>query len=253
MRLTPLLLLPLAACGPGRSGPQPAQLVVLAAASTTVPLHEIAAAFERREQVAVRLNLNASSTLARQIEAGAPADVFISANAEWMDRLEAEGLIDPGSRVELLSNRLVVVVPRGTERPGAPPADLRTLLSGLTALGDPEHVPAGRYARAALERLGVWDGLRVVATIDVRAALRLAEMGEVDAAVVYRSDAAGSERVVVAAEIDPGLHERIAYPVARLRRARPEADAFLRYLRGPEAAAIFERAGFLPAEAAGAP
>jgi molybdate transport system substrate-binding protein len=231
---------------PAPSGPRP--VAVFAAASTGGPLDRIAERFEQETGIPVELNYAASSTLARQIEAGADAGVFISANAEWMDYLERLGLIEAVSRADVLSNGLVVVVPRGGGPAGRGAADLPALLAGRVALGDPGHVPAGRYARQALERLGLWDQVsgRVIGAIDVRAALRLAETGEADAAIVYATNAIGSAGIQVAARLDPSLHDPIVYSAASCAGAGAGARAFLEYLRGAEAAAIFGAAGFAP-------
>ncbi len=178
----------LAGCGPG-SGPEPAAVMVFAAASTTDVVGEAARRFEARSGVRVVCSFGGSSSLARQITAGAPADVYVSADQAWMDALESEALIEAGSRRDLMANELVLVAPAEVafevDFAGAAP-DVRRI-----AVGDPAHVPAGRYAREALEWLSWWPALeaRLLPAQDVRAALRLVELGEADAGIVYATDA----------------------------------------------------------------
>jgi molybdate transport system substrate-binding protein len=216
------------------------RLLVFAAASLKNALDEANAAYGAPATVSYA----ASSALARQIEAGAPARVFISADLEWMDYLERKGLLDPGSRRKLLGNRLVWIVP--SARP--PAADPLSHLGkdGRLALADPQHVPAGKYAKAALERLGVWPGVekRVAAAENVRAALALVARGEAPLGVVYETDARAEPKVKIAAGIDTGLHPPIVYPAAVVRGAGPNAQRYLEFLAGSQAAAIFEKHGF---------
>jgi molybdate transport system substrate-binding protein len=221
------------------------EVLVFAAASLTDALQEVGRGFETRRQVRLTFSFAGSNDLARQIRAGAPADVFVSANVERMDEVQRAGLVRPSDRVDLLSNRLVVVVPSASGADVRTPADLTRV--GRIALGDPEAVPAGIYARDWLRRAGLWDALRdrVVPTLDVRAALAAVGSGDVDAAVVYRTDAAVSRRVRVAFEVRREDAPRIVYPAALLAASRgPAARAFLEYLLSGEARVVFERAGF---------
>jgi molybdate transport system substrate-binding protein len=189
--------------------------------------------------------LGGSNDLARQIRAGAPAEVFVSASAERMDEVQGAGFVRPGDRVDLLSNRLVVVVPAESTMPLATAEEL-TRVQRL-ALGDPQAVPAGIYARQWLEKRGLWERVRgrVVPMLDVRAALAAVESGNADAGIVYRTDAATSKRVRVALEVPEAEAPRIVYPAALLATAKgPAARAFFEHLRSPEARTVFERLGF---------
>ena len=222
------------------------EVVVFAAASLTDALTEIAAAFESTTGERVVLNLGGSSLLARQIRAGAPAQVFFSADLAQMEELEQAGLVRAADRVELLSNRLAVVVPLVSTLRVRSAADLAR--AQRIALADPEAVPAGVYARQWLVRLGLWASVRerVVPTLDVRAALAAVASQAADAGVVYRTDAATSARVRVAFEVPEREAPRIVYPVAPLlRTAGPAARAFLTHLRSAPSRAVFARLGFV--------
>jgi molybdate transport system substrate-binding protein len=228
--------------------PRP-ELLVFAAASLTDALGEIGRGFEARTGAHVLFSFAGSNALARQIQAGAPADVFVSANLDRMDELERSGLVRPEDRVSLLSNRLTVVVPRASTLTMSTPRGLEG--ARRLALGDPEAVPAGVYARRWLERVGLWDVLRerVVPTLDVRAALAAVESGAADAGIVYRTDAAISPRVRVALEVPPDEAPRIVYPAAVLASSpSAKARAFLEHLKSAEARAVFSRHGFEPLE-----
>jgi len=216
------------------------RLLVFAAASLKNALDEANAGFGAPCVV----SYGASSTLARQIEAGAPAQVFISADEEWMDYLAKKGLLAAGTRRALLGNRLVWIVPAGREAPGEPWRALGP--RDRLAIGDPQHVPAGKYARAALERMGLWQSLagRVAGAENVRAALALVARGESPLGIVYQTDARDEPRVAIAARIDPRLHPPIVYPAAALRGAAPLALRYLDYLASPQAMAHFARHGF---------
>jgi molybdate transport system substrate-binding protein len=220
------------------------EVVVFAAASLADALREIGAGFEARTSHRVVLSLGGSNDLARQIRAGAPAGVFVSASAERMDEVERAGLVRAGDRVDLLSNRLVVVVPADAATGPSVAADLAGVRR--LALGDPEAVPAGIYARLWLEKLGLWERVRdrVVPTLDVRAALAAVESGNADAGIVYRTDAAISMRVRVAFEVSEREAPRIVYPAAVLAAGGAAARAFFEHLRAREAEAVFERLGF---------
>jgi molybdate transport system substrate-binding protein len=243
-----LWLAAVAGCGqPSEQNARP-EVVVFAAASTTDVLTEIARDFEAREGVTVRLSFAGSSTLAKQIDAGAPAELFLSANPEWMDYVQQRGRLADGSRRDLLANRLVLIAPHGKGFPVRmePGFDLAAAFGGRLALGDPTHVPAGEYAKAALQHMGWWDALadRLAPGADVRAALRYVEMGEAAAGVVYATDAASSDRVELLATFPADSHPPIRYPVALCKQHTPAAEAFGQFLQTPQAAEVFKKHGF---------
>ncbi len=223
-------------------------VTVYAAASAADALNEIAREYERIAGVKVQLNCAASSTLAKQIEAGAPADIFLSADAAWMDYLGERKLVQPGTRSDLLGNRLVIVALKTS------PLTVRMEKSfslagafdGRLAVGDPQHVPAGRYAREALTSLGWWYGVkdRLAVAMDVRGALRFVETGEAAAGIVYATDALASDKVCVVATFPLHACKPIRYPVALCSRATPPARDFLAYLHSEAAGAVFTCDGF---------
>lgn len=225
--------------------------VVLAAASLQEALTEAADAWAAKHHARPVISFAGSSALARQIEAGAPADLFISADEEWMDYLARKGLIRPNSRATLLSNQLVLIAPVGsnttlTIRRGFPLA--RALGSGRLAMADPDSVPAGKYGKAALSHLAVWPLLasKVARAENVRAALALVERGEAPYGVVYATDARASSRVRVVGIFPASSHPAIAYPIAALRGStNPAAETFRRFLVSREGKAIFARHGFV--------
>lgn len=222
-------------------------LVVLAASSLQDVLPVAARAWERNGGTDVRLSFDATSRLAPQIFRGAPADVFISADGEWMRWLEERGSVKPGTVLPLVTNQLVFVVPWGTRNPPGTPAELEwSEFENLALAG--EDVPAGRYARMALEMAGVWDGLasRVIRGGSVRGALEWVAAGEADAGVVYRTDALAEPRVRVAFSLGGEGYPEVVYPGALLAQTQnPElAQEFLAFLQGSEAMAIFTDAGF---------
>ncbi len=226
------------------------EITVFAAASLTDALQEIAAVYERTSLDRVIFNFGASSQLALQIREGAPADLFISADEEKMSLLERLNLLAPSTRVVLLSNTLVIVVPKAH---GARIVSLRDLASSRIesiALAEPSSVPAGIYARKLLETAGLWAQVekKIIPTDNVRSALSAAEAGNVDTAIVYRSDAMSSKRVRIALAIPRNRGPAIAYPAALLREAEHPAAArrLLAFLRSSAARSIFERHGFIP-------
>lgn len=227
------------ACVFASSAPAADGLLVFAAASLKNALDEVNRAYD----APVRTSYAASSALARQIERGAPADVFLSADADWMDYLERRGQVVKGTRRPLLGNRLVWVAPAGSPVPAEPLALLGQ--SGRLAIADPAHVPAGKYARAALEHAGTWDRIagRLAPAENVRAALALVARGEAPLGVVYETDARAEPKVRVLARIDARLHPRIEYPAAAVRGS-PGTARYLAFLASPTAAAIFEKHGF---------
>ncbi|HVU18515.1 MAG TPA: molybdate ABC transporter substrate-binding protein [Candidatus Didemnitutus sp.] len=226
-----------------------ADLTVFAAASLTDVLQPVANAYHTRNPAdTVHFNFAASSTLARQITEGAPADIFFSADEAKMDGLEKGGLILAGTRRRLLGNSLVVVVPADTTRAISAPDDLAGPSIRHLALAETKTVPAGIYARAWLEKSGLWDKIadRIVTTENVRACLAAVESGNADAAIVYQTDARISHRARVAFAITGPRAPDISYPVAVVRNSKQEADArqFADFLAGAEAKALFEHAGF---------
>lgn len=243
-----------AGCGPG-GGADPPTLLVSAAASLSEALEAAADRFEERQGVRVLLNVGGSQALASQIIAGAPVDVFISADRRQMDRAAAAGRIDAARRVDLLSNQLVIVVPSGRAGALAGPRDLADPAIRRIALGDPEASPAGVYARRYLESLGLWEPLRgrIAPARSVRATLRAVEAGAADAGIVYRTDARTSAGAVTAFTVPLEDGPAIVYPAAVIRDAPNPADAarFLDYLRSEGALRRFAEAGFLPPPAGG--
>lgn len=224
--------------------------LVLAAASLQEALTEAASAWTARKHARPVISFAGSPALARQIEAGAPADLFIPADEEWMDHVAARGLLRKGTRSVLLSNRLVLVAPAGSRARlviGRNFPLARTLGSGRLAMADPDSVPAGKYGKMALVNLGVWPGVagRIARAENVRAALALVERGEAPFGIVYATDARASAKVRVIGMFPPGSHPPITYPLALLKTAsHPDAEAFRRFLLSPEGKAIFARRGF---------
>jgi molybdate transport system substrate-binding protein len=229
-----------------KSGEHKAEARIYAATSLTDVLDALAKDFEPIRGSHVVASYGASNTLAQQIREGAPAGVFISASAEWVDKLEGWGLVEPGSRVDLASNSLVVVVPKDAKLRPAKLEDLADAKFARIALADPVAVPAGRYAKAALEKAGLFGSLKgkVVAAQDVRAALSYVERGEAPVGVVYATDAAASGKVDVALRVPPELHGKIVYPMVLLRGAKRRARELHEFLKSEKAWAAFEKAGF---------
>jgi len=246
MRASVLTLL--LALGPAQSLPAQ-ELNVFAAASLTDALQELAASYETAGGGRIALNLGASSTLARQIEEGAPADLFLSADEAKMEGLERKGLLLPGTRRSVLSNTLAVVVPAGSRLKIAAARDLAGPAVGRLALAEPRTVPAGIYAREYLVKQGLWERLaaRVIPTENVRGALAAVESGNVEAGIVYKTDARISKQVKVAYEVPAAGGPKISYPFAVLAGSahRNAALRFLAYLESPAGLAAFRRHGFL--------
>ena len=224
--------------------------LVLAAASLQESLTAAAQAWASRDHPQPVLSFGASSALARQIEAGAPAELFISADEDWMNELQSKKLIQPGSRVSLLGNRLVLIAPRASRvglaiTRGFPLA--RALGSGRLAIADPAAVPAGKYAKAALTTLGVWQSVepRLAPAENVRAALVFVERAGAPLGIVYETDAIASKKVRVVGRFPVSSYPRISYPLAALRTStNPEAEGFRQFLISPAGKAIFRRFGF---------
>lgn len=260
-RLTVLLAAFIAAAGPGAGGAiMAADVTVFAAASLTDAMTEVGRDFEAAEGIEVRFSFASSSTLARQIEAGAPAGVVALASNDWADYLAARGLILSESRVSPIGSSLVVIAPvDSTATLSDPPkaAELTGILGhdGRLALGDPAHVPAGIYAQEAMVNLGLWDALadRLALTDNVRAALALVAHGETPLGVVYATDAAVAPQVRVLATLPNSSHAPITYPFALVAGGdTEEARAFLDFVTGSAGLAIFHRYGFAIAGRVGA-
>lgn len=238
-----LLLAPLAA--------RAQELTVFAAASLTDAMKDVSAQWAQAGHQPLRLSFGSSSTLARQIEQGAPANLFASADEKWMDYLADKQLIAADTRKDLLGNDLVLVV--SADKPQhvtiGPGFNLLALLgpNGRIATGDPAHVPAGIYAEQALRKLGLWDAVspHLARTEDVRAALLLVERGEAPAGIVYATDAAASKAVMIAGTFTADSHDPVSYPFAVTKSGdTQEARALMTYLAGPQARAIFVKRGF---------
>jgi molybdate transport system substrate-binding protein len=225
-------------------------VTVFAAASLKESLEDIAAAWKQAGGTEVRLSLAGSSALARQIEQGAPADLFISADLKWMDHLQAVGQVKADTRVNLLGNRIVLVAPAdgATTATIAPGFPLATLLGDeRLAMANVDAVPAGAYGRAALESLGVWEGIKdkVAQAENVRAALLLVSRGEAPLGIVYETDARVDPGVTILDRFPEDSHPAIVYPAALTTDSEnPRAAEFLAYLQGADAHAIFTAAGF---------
>ena len=225
-------------------------LLVFAAASLQESMDEAGAAWQARTGQRVRVSYAGSAALARQLERGAPVDIFVSADAAWMDYLQERGLVDASTRFDLARNALVLVAPREGAKPVAlEPAALSAALGprGRLALGDTGSVPAGRYARQSLQALGLWRGLegRLAETDSVRGALAFVARGEAPLGIVYATDARVEPRVRVVAEFPAGSHEPVRHPVARASAAAPASSAgFLAFLQGGHVREIMRRHGF---------
>lgn len=226
------------------------RITVFAAASMSNAMAEIEARFEAATGHDVIVSLAGSSALARQIQQGAPADIFISANPGWMDTLEDDGLVEEGTRFDLLTNSIVLIAAGTDAAPVGigPDTDLAGLVGdGRLAMARVDAVPAGIYGKAALESLGLWDGVaaQVAQARNVRAALAFVATGEAPYGIVYATDAAAEDRVTVVGTFPPDTHPPIVYPAAALARSdNPLPPLFLEFLRGPQARAVFEDEGF---------
>ncbi|HME41062.1 MAG TPA: molybdate ABC transporter substrate-binding protein [Steroidobacteraceae bacterium] len=230
---------------------QPPIITVFAAASLNNVLQELGDGFTKESSVPVRFSFAASSALARQIENGAPADLFFSADVEWMDYLQARNLIRRESRRDVVANRLVLIAPVDSrvKLKIEPHFSLAAALGkGRLATGDPDSVPAGRYAREALVTLGVWNDVenRMVRADSVRSALAFVDRGEAPLGIVYRTDALIDKRVRVVDEFPANSHLPIVYPLALLNTAKGDTARFVAYLRGPKGDAAFKAYGFTP-------
>ncbi|PZE19758.1 molybdate ABC transporter substrate-binding protein [Paenibacillus xerothermodurans] len=226
------------------------ELTVSAAASLAGALKEIQPLYEAKQPVKINLNLGASGSLQRQIEQGAPVDVFLSAGSDHMAALISQGLVNEGRQRNLVTNQLVLIAPSDSAEHITAMADLQQDRIQRIAVGEPSTVPAGRYAREALGALGLWEPLQasIVLTKDVRQVLTYVESGNADAGFVYRTDALNSAKVKVVQEVDAALHSPIRYPVGIVSSTshRDEAQAFYEYLQSKEAVNVLTRYGFTP-------
>lgn len=253
MKILGLILMWLAALAPASaSARDPGPLTVFAAASLTNALQDAGRAYTARSGQPVRFSFASSAVLARQLEGGARADLFFSADARWMDHVQTRNLIAGASRRDFLRGRLALIAPRASNvrlaiRPGF---SLVSALGarGRLAIGDPDYVPAGRYARSTLRRLGVWNRVagRLVRADNARAALAYVARGEAPLGIVYETDARIEPSVRIVAIFPAASHPPIVYPGAITRRAGPGARAFHDFVRGPRGHAIFRRYGFMP-------
>jgi molybdate transport system substrate-binding protein len=225
-------------------------LTLFVAASLKNALDDINAAYTAKSGVKVAASYAASSALARQIEQGAPADIFASADVEWMDYATAKKTINESSRVNLLGNRLVLIAPRDSKIANVtigPGFDLARLAGdGRIATGDVQSVPVGKYAKAALEKLGSWTAAapKFAMADNVRAALTLVSRGEAALGIVYETDARVDPGVKIVAAFPAGSHPAIVYPFAATLNARPQAADYLAFVRSQAARTIFEKYGF---------
>jgi molybdate transport system substrate-binding protein len=241
---------PAAALLAGSAAAQAQEVTVFAAASLKNALDEIAAAWKQAQGKQTRIAYGASPALARQIEAAAPADIFLSADPDWMDYVDQRKLLRPASRANLLANRIVLIAPKDSS------IDLKiekgfalraALAGGRLAMANTDSVPAGKYGKAALEALGVWSTVqdRVAQAENVRAALLLVSRGEAAAGIVYQTDAAADSNVRIIGTFPQDTHSPIVYPIAILQSSKnPDAAAFVAFLKTPTAARLFEKQGF---------
>jgi molybdate transport system substrate-binding protein len=247
IRILAILLL---AAGSSPSMAAAPGLSVFAASSLTNVLQEIGDSYTAESKIAVKLSFGASSVLAKQVEAGAPVDVFVSADEDWMNYLQTRNLLASGTRADIVSNDLVLVAPADSTQQMmiAPGFGLAAALgeSGRLAMGEPASVPAGKYAQAALVKLGVWPSVekRIVSADNVRTALNFVARGEAPLGIVYATDARVEPGVRVVGIFPAATHEPITYPAAAIARSGANAAAFVRYLSGAKAQEIFRKAGF---------
>lgn len=223
------------------------EITVSAAASLTEAMGELEPAFLKETGIKIHSNLAGSGKLQKQIEEGAPADVFISAGQKQMDALKEKNLVEPDSVKNLLENVLVIVQPKDAKEKITKPEDLTTI-KGKIAIADTGSVPVGQYTKQALEKLGIWDKIqdRVVVAKDVKATLAYVEQEAVEAGFVYKSDAEQAKTSSIRVEIDPSLHDPIVYPMAIVSASKnkEQAKKFEAFLKTDQAKGIFEKYGF---------
>ena len=229
---------------------QPLELTVSAAVSLKDALAEIQTNYAKvKPNVKLVFNLGASGSLQKQIEQGAPADIFISAAPKQMDELDTKNLINKATRKNLVENKLVLIVPQDSKLALAKFEDLLKPEVKQISIGEPSVVPAGQYAQEVLQKLNIWDKVKAKAVLakDVRTVLTYVETGNVDAGIVYKTDAASSKKIKIAATAPEGSHAPIIYPVAVLSGTKQSkaAEEFLAYLSGPEGKTVLEKYGFV--------
>jgi len=225
-------------------------VVVFAAASLKNALDAVNAQWQKETGKSAKISYAASSALAKQIEQGAPAQMFISADLDWMDYVEKKNQIKPESRSNLLGNRIVLIAPKDKAQPIdiKPGFDLAKILGdGRLSMANVDSVPAGKYGKAALEKLGVWASVsnKLAQAENVRAALLLVSRGEAPAGIVYQTDAASDSSVKIIGTFPEDTHPPIIYPIALTANASPDAAAFLAYIRSDKAKPLFEAQGFM--------
>lgn len=250
-----LALVAAAGCGGGKPAAPPAaagpvELNISAAVSLKDALAEIQANYQKKSpNVKLLFNLGASGSLQKQIEQGAPADIFISAAPKQMNELEAKNLVNKATRKNLVENKLVLIVQQDSKLGLAKYEDLTKAGVQKLSIGEPAVVPAGQYAQQVLQKMGLWDQLKdkIVYAKDVRTVLAYVETGNVEAGIVYKTDAASSGKVKIAAAAPEGTHQPIIYPAAVLAASKQSkaAEEFLAYMAGPEGKAVFEKYGFV--------
>lgn len=225
------------------------EILISAAASLTDSIEEIGSTYQSQSAHDVNFNFGPSSGLARQIDEGAPADIFFSANLAQMDRLEKNGRLEPGTRKNLLSNQLVIIVPFDSKLALSSPRDLSRADVTTIVLAEPSSVPAGVYSKKYLVDQGLWDSVssKVVPVQDVRATLASVESGNVDAGFVYKTDAAISDQVRIVYKVPFDKGPRITYPIAIVKESKQKNAArdFVRYVESPAAKEVFEKYGFI--------
>ena len=223
-------------------------VTLYAAASLNNALSEISNNYENEKKVHIKTSFASSSTLAKQIEAGAPAEIFASADKQWMDYLDTHGLIDKSSRKDLLGNTLVLISPKDqvVKVKMDKKFKLAEAFTGKLCMGAPEHVPAGMYGKQALQSMGWWPSVesRVVGAEDVRSALMFVERGECTLGIVYATDAGVSKKVAIDGRFAANTHDPIVYPFALMPKASAAAKDFFKYLQGDTAQGVFSRYGF---------
>ena len=223
------------------------KVTVYAAASLTNAINELDVIYEQKNKVQIQTSYAGSSTLAKQIEAGAPADIFISADVQWMDYLQKKQLVSANDRVNLLGNRLVVIAPKA--RPIKlkidKSFDFTRVVQGKWCTGDTKSVPVGKYAKQALTSIGWWDKVstRLVETEDVRAALNFVARGECQLGIVYATDAAISKNVVIIGTFPENNHQPIIYPIGLVEK-NTESMKFYKFLQSSQAKKVFKKYGF---------
>ena len=227
-----------------------ADVTVFAAASLSDALQQVGLAWQRKTGHTAAYSFAASSALAKQIQASSFADVFISADTEWMDYLDSRGLLDHDTRFNLLGNHLVLIAPADSKiaLKIAPHFDLvGALQGGRLSVADTDSVPAGKYAKTALTNLGVWNAVvdHLAPAENVRVALAYVARGEAPLGIVYTTDAMSEPKVRIVDTFPESTHQKIVYPAALTKEAKPLARDYVAFLRGPEAAAIFKKHGFL--------